>query len=659
MQNLLNLTIRGKIFWGFGIILLLFGAVTLSSVMSARKIQDETEFAKNIRCQHGNEVTNLVTLGTSVNSKIFSAADAELYDLFVKASVEAKAFKESLDILKASPKLDSNIMVKLLEVEVLFPELLEVGEKMVSYAVNQDFVELIPVRQQYTELSEKFDAVGKELRATATANVNQVLTDIATNANQMVSISVIIWVLALVGALFMVLTISRSITKPLNNAIRIIEKISLGDTTEEVGMSLGKSVNCSSIKNCGVNDCPSFGREDHCWVTSGSLAVVKHCPSAIKGEDCSDCNIYGAKTEIEELASIVTALSNNLTEKEEIALQLANGDLTADVPIASDKDALSIAMKNMSDSLREIIGQVKFAGDQIVSGSTQVSDSSQALSQGATEQASSLEEINSSMIEMAAQTKTNAENASQADMFSNEAKDAAAHGNVQMAEMIVAMEEINGAAQNISKIIKVIDEIAFQTNLLALNAAVEAARAGKHGKGFAVVAEEVRNLAARSAKAARETTELIEGSVAKSNSGSEIANTTAVVLGDIVRSVSKVNDLVEEIAASSNQQALGIAQVNEGLNQVDNVTQRNTANAEESAAASEELAGQAHGLQGLLDRFTLPEDEETGSRQIPMEQRYAAETFGYQDADRSEQDMLPHVSPDEVINLDDREFGKY
>ncbi|WP_321368708.1 HAMP domain-containing methyl-accepting chemotaxis protein [uncultured Desulfuromusa sp.] len=285
--------------------------------------------------------------------------------------------------------------------------------------------------------------------------------------------------------------------------------------------------------------------------------------------------------------------------------QLANGDLTFTVSPHDKHDTLRHAIKKLGEDLNRMIADLQVAGQQIDNGSTQVSDSAQLLSDGAAQSAASVEEIGSSLQEIGDQTNTSAEHAQEANLLSASARDAANTGSARMTEMIGAMSEINIAGQNISKIIKVIDEIAFQTNLLALNAAVEAARAGQHGKGFAVVAEEVRNLAARSAKAASETAELIEGSVEKTTKGTEIAERTGEALEEIVGSIGKVTDLIAEIAAASSEQAQGISQVNIGLQQIDQVIQQNTASAEESAATSEELSSQAAELKHQLGRFVL------------------------------------------------------
>ncbi len=358
-----------------------------------------------------------------------------------------------------------------------------------------------------------------------------------------------------------------------------------------------------------------------------------------------------SRDEIGALASAMDTMADSLKRKADLAEIIASNDLTVEVELASDKDQLGRSLKKMVTNLSAVIDKIRSASNQITSGAGQVADSSQSLSHGASTQASSLEEISGSMTEIGSQITLSAQNANQADLLARQARKEADRGNSQMQEMIDAMGEINASAHSISKIIKVIDEIAFQTNLLALNAAVEAARAGQHGKGFAVVAEEVRNLAARSARAARETAELIEGSVDKAGRGTEIASSTADALEEIVATVTKVSDLIAEIAAAANDQAQGIGQINQGLGQIDQVTQRNTATAEESAAAAEELSAQADHLQAILSQFLLPKKSQQSSTVMPP--------AGKRPAQVSLEKTQQSTKKENLIALGDQEFGKF
>lgn len=320
--------------------------------------------------------------------------------------------------------------------------------------------------------------------------------------------------------------------------------------------------------------------------------------------------------EVGQMAIAMNNFADNLKNEVIAAMEkLAQGDLTFSITPHDQQDLLRTTVKQVGEDLTNMIQQVQKVSDQIANGASQVSDSSQALSDGATQQASSIQQISSSVAEMASQTRQNADSATTASELSESAHKAADDGMQQMGEMTLAMDDINESGRNIANIIKVIDEIAFQTNLLALNAAVEAARAGQHGKGFAVVAEEVRNLAARSAKAASETSDLIENSVNKAQHGQQVAEKTSSALTEIVNRIQKVTDLVGEIATASQEQATGIDQINRGLAQIDKVTQQNTASAEESAAASDELTNQANTLRQLLSRFKIDHAAQIGYSQ--------------------------------------------
>lgn len=332
---------------------------------------------------------------------------------------------------------------------------------------------------------------------------------------------------------------------------------------------------------------------------------------AAEGDLSQSVSVAGDNTEIGQLAmasaTAIETVRNIIQEISRILTEMSKGNLAVEIKgdYRGDYAAIKTSLNQIIQSFNEVLGDVRTAADQVASGSNQVSGSSISLSQRATEQASSVEQLTASIEEIAAQTRRSAGFAGQANELAGSAKRNAEHGNEQMRGMLQAMEEINDSSANISRIIKVIDEIAFQTNILALNAAVEAARAGEYGKGFAVVADEVRSLAVRSADAAKETTDMIGNSIKKVEGGTRIAKETAGALIKIVEDVEKVASLIGDIAIASNNQAEGIAQINLGVMQVSQVIQTNSATSEESAAASEELAGQAEMLKEQVSRFRL------------------------------------------------------
>ena len=295
------------------------------------------------------------------------------------------------------------------------------------------------------------------------------------------------------------------------------------------------------------------------------------------------------------------------------------GDLTKRVDVSANDEIGRVAQSFnvFVDKIEGVISEVKAGAAQIDAGGSQIASASQTLAQGASEQASSLQQISASIEQMSGQTQQSAENARQANTLSQDSKKSAERGQQEMAEMNKAVAEIKQSSTEISKIIKVIDEIAFQTNLLALNAAVEAARAGEAGKGFAVVAEEVRNLAQRSAEAAKNTATMIEESVKRSENGVQIAGRVGQALEEITTATNKVNTLLSEIASAAGEQATGIGQVNQGVSQLDQVTQQNAGNSEEMASSAEELSSQVASLNELVGQFRVSNNVGNGTTHRP------------------------------------------
>jgi len=463
---------------------------------------------------------------------------------------------------------------------------------------GESAAELYNLMKGYTEATNKivenFD-ICFSMKIDTAANAAQTASDMA---DMLLYIIIAVLIVALAGAVFLAVYISGLISKPLIVLSSFMKK---AGTTGDITLTQD---------DINVIDNYAKGKDEIGQTISGSSAFLKH----------------------------VTHIANELET-------IAGGDLTGNVKMLSDADTMGKSLAQMVENLNDMFNGIQTSTGQVSTGAKQVADGAQSLAQGSTEQASSIQELSASITEIATKTKENAEIAGRTSELSETIKQNALKGSGQMDDMITAVQEINEASQSISKIIKTIDDIAFQTNILALNAAVEAARAGQHGKGFAVVAEEVRNLASKSAEAAKDTGDMIQNSMEKAELGSQIAGGTAESLKDIVSGISESSELIAEIARASEEQSLGISQINTGIDQVAQVVQQNSATAEESAAASEEMSSQSTMLEELISQFKLKSQNSLVNALLPPER----ENHKPQIEDKSSY-------PDDMHSGD---FGKY
>ncbi|TCL69908.1 methyl-accepting chemotaxis protein [Hydrogenispora ethanolica] len=645
-----DMEVGKKLALGFGIVGLLIIMMAVYSIFGLVQIDQgikkvvEDRMPKTIWANEISENTNVV---------------ARALRNMLLWNDPSKVTEEEKRIVDSTAKIERQL--KKLEQTIHSDEGKKVLQKVLA-AYNEYNPALAHLRQRIHE-GKKAEAIAllfTEMRQKQNAYL-QTLSDLVTFQTALMSESgqqayqliqrttfflILISVICLILACGITLLMTRSITGPLKECVDVAEKVAQGDISftievqrkDEPGLVLvAMKTMTESIRNM-LKDATELVEAAKQGMLSTRADAVKHqgdFRKIIEGFnhtlDAMVQPVQEASQVLQEMAQgnlqtamngdyqgdhavikdalnhTILSIRNYIAEISAVLTAMAGGDLNVAIQSDYRGDFVQIkdSLNRIIDSFNEILGEFYHAADQVASGAKHVSDSSQILSQAATEQASTVQEITASMTEIAAQTKQNAVNANQASELAVAAKGYAIEGDQQMGVMLNSMESINEASGNISKIIKVIDEIAFQTNILALNAAVEAARAGQHGRGFAVVAEEVRNLAARSADAAKETTALIEGSIQKVESGTLIANHTAEALNRIVDGITEAASLIGNIATSSNEQASGITQVDQGISQVAQVTQTNTATAEQCASASEELSSQADLLKSMVQRFKL------------------------------------------------------
>jgi methyl-accepting chemotaxis sensory transducer len=396
--------------------------------------------------------------------------------------------------------------------------------------------------------------------------------------------------------------------KPWSMMLRIDKDIVLAQAAE-LEREMSAQSERSVLQQIGVGVLISLLAVVALWFSSRSVALpirkAANLARAIQQGDLSQRLGHRSADEVGQLSLSLDRMADSLQEQVAVAERISQGDLAVDVRLASERDQLGLALRRMVENLNGLVSQVQLSSQLINDKAGQVTHLSQELAGGATESASAVTEISATISQMATQIRQTSGYASEANGLSRSAEQAARGGNELMATLKAAMQEINQSGQDITNIIRAIEEIATQTNLLALNAAIEAARAGEHGRGFAVVADEVRQLAGRSAEAAQRSTRLIEESNARTIKGMELTDETAQALEAIVQGAAQVSQLVDEIASASSQQASGIEQVSLAIGQIDEVVHHNSSNSEQTSQTAQELTQQAQQMIVQVGRFTV------------------------------------------------------
>ena len=566
LKNLKDLKVKDKLFVSFGIIMILMVCISLLSILGLRALNAGNELLVNKTLANTDYVWEMRrNLISEQRWGLMALVEDDLGTISKYLEAAQKDEKKNIELMelyKQNSRIDED---KLKQLEVIMEEqaqargeivrLLESGEQESARKAFGLFeTELKPLQDRNAELLME---IGEEQHKLADRQAEKEVNTYYF----ILTITIVLVVAAAFISIGIICRLVKVITEPLEELENAAYALSQGDfntqITYESADELGRT--CKILQD-------SFG----------------------------------------ELKNIISEISQVLGE-------LGNGNLAADISVKfpGEMEAIEASIHKLVKNLNESMSLIYLSANQVNAGAEQISGGAQSLAEGAMEQAGSVEELAAAVAEISERAKTNSENADKANILAAESGEVAETVLQNMKEMLCAIQEISTTAENIKEVIGVIDDIVFQTNILALNAAVEAARAGDAGKGFAVVADEVRKLADKSSEAVKNTTELVENVLAAVSQGEAIANKTDRAFEDLAEKVKEVVEIGGEISAASKEQRNVIGEITAGIDQISSVVQMNSATSQESAAASEELSGQAGALNELVNHFKLAESSHT------------------------------------------------